>query len=94
VATRDTRGMEQHLSVRICGERVLARPWLPPRAFIVSGVAAFSSVLALRARTIGCSWRVGECRGQSSFDVRWRCHAGGLRLPLCLASGTQCKTDE
>ena len=55
LATRDTPGMEQRLSVRLCEERSLARPWLPPREFLVFGAAAFRSGLALRARTKGNS---------------------------------------
>ena len=86
VATRDIRGMEQHLSVRLCAEPFLARPWLPPRAFVVFGAAAFSSALALRARTKESSDTLFECDGQSGFDERWHCHAARLRLLLCRAS--------
>src|SRR5215471_12866612 len=62
VATRDTRGMEQPLSVRIGEEGILARPWLPPRAFDVFGAAAFRFGLALRAQTRGTSRRAVRVR--------------------------------
>ena len=78
VTTRDTRGMEQPLSVRLCEVRSLARPWLPPRMVAVSGAAAFRSGLALRARTKGCSGHV-RAGSQSNFDERWHFHAGRLR---------------
>ena len=65
-ATRDLRGMEQRLSVLLCEERSLARPWLPPLAFVVRGAAPFRSGLALRARTKGGS-------GASAYAaVNWR----------------------
>jgi hypothetical protein len=91
--------MDQPLSVALMPESFLARPWLPPRAFIVFGAAAFSSGLALRARTKGCSVALFERDGQSGFDERWHRHAG--KASLCDATpsvmpfvGTQCKTDE
>src|SRR6516165_8447621 len=63
VATRDTCGMEQPLSVRLYAEGFLARPWLPPRAFLVFGAAPFRSGLALRARP---SIVQGQARAQQS----------------------------
>ena len=89
VATRDMRGMEQPLSVRLCEERSLARPWLPPRAFVVFGAAAFRSGLALRARTKGRSG-ASACaavdQALMNGSVAMQEDFATLRLPLCLAS--------
>jgi hypothetical protein len=49
VATRDTPGMEQPLSVALTTEGFLALPWLPPRGADFLGAASFIR-LALRAR--------------------------------------------
>ena len=89
VATRDTRGMEQPLSVRLCAERFLARPWLPRRAFLVFGAAAFRSGLALRARTKGRSG-ASACaavdQALMNGSVAMQEDFATLRLRLCLAS--------
>jgi hypothetical protein len=49
VATRDTPGMEQPLSVALMVEGFLALPWLPLRTTSLFGAASFIR-LALRAR--------------------------------------------
>ena len=89
--------MEQRLSVRHCEDGFLARPWLPPRAFIVFGAAAFRSGLALRARTkggSGASARAAVNQALMSGGIapqEWLRYATPSVMPFV---GTQCKTDE
>jgi hypothetical protein len=87
--------MEQHLSVRLGEERFLARPWLP-RAhslFLVRLRFVPASRFALGRNDVH-----GQARAQQSINQDLISGSiatlEGFRLLLCLASSTQCKTDE